>query len=30
MTQPPLPEPVNFADIANLVESMVLGSLDGL
>jgi phosphate transport system protein len=28
MKQPPLPEPVNFADIANVVESMVLGSLD--
>jgi len=29
MTQPPLPETVNFGEIANLVESMVLGSLDG-
>jgi phosphate transport system protein len=29
MKQPPLPEPVNFADIANMVESMVLGCLDG-
>jgi len=28
MTQPPLPEAVNFGEIANLVESMVLGSLD--
>jgi phosphate transport system protein len=28
MKQPPLPEPVNFADMANVVESMVLGSLD--
>jgi phosphate transport system protein len=28
MRQPPLPEPVNFAEIANVVESMVLGSLD--
>jgi phosphate transport system protein len=28
MKQPPLPEQVNFADMANLVESMVLGSLD--
>jgi phosphate transport system protein len=28
MKQSPLPEPVNFADIANIVESMVLGSLD--
>jgi phosphate transport system protein len=26
--QPPLPETVNFGEIANLVESMVLGSLD--
>lgn len=29
MKQPPLPEAVNFADIANVVESMVLGCLDG-
>jgi phosphate transport system protein len=29
MTQASLPESVNFGDIANLVESMVLGSLDG-
>jgi len=28
MTQPPLPETVSFGEIANLVESMVLGSLD--
>ncbi len=28
MKQPPLPEQINFADIANVVESMVLGSLD--
>jgi phosphate transport system protein len=28
MKQPPLPEQVNFADMANLVESMVLGALD--
>jgi phosphate transport system protein len=28
MAQPPLPETVNFGEIANLVESMVLGSLD--
>ena len=28
MTQPALPETVNFGEIANLVESMVLGSLD--
>jgi phosphate transport system protein len=28
MKQPALPEFVNFADMANLVESMVLGSLD--
>lgn len=28
MTQPPLPEPINFADLSSLVESMVLGSLD--
>ena len=28
MKQPPLPERVNFADMANVVESMVLGSLD--
>ncbi len=28
MKQPPLPEKINFADIANVVESMVLGSLD--
>lgn len=28
MRQPPLPEQVNFADLANVVESMVLGSLD--
>jgi phosphate transport system protein len=28
MKQPPLPEAVNFADIANVVESMVLNSLD--
>ena len=28
MNQPSLPEHVNFADIANVVESMVLGSLD--
>jgi phosphate transport system protein len=28
MKQKPLPEPVNFADMANLVESMVLGALD--
>jgi phosphate transport system protein len=26
--QPPLPDPVTFSEIANLVESMVLGSLD--
>jgi len=29
MMQPPLPETVSFGEIANLVESMVLGSLDG-
>ncbi len=29
MTQPALPEAVNFGELANLVESMVLGSLDG-
>jgi phosphate transport system protein len=29
MTQPPLPESVNFGEIVSLVESMVLGSLDG-
>jgi phosphate transport system protein len=28
MTQPPLPETVNFGELANLVESMVLGSLE--
>jgi phosphate transport system protein len=28
MKQPPLPEQVNFAEMANVVESMVLGSLD--
>ncbi|MDP9053289.1 MAG: phosphate signaling complex protein PhoU [Acidobacteriota bacterium] len=28
MSQPPLPEPVDFSGIAGLVESMVLGSLD--
>jgi phosphate transport system protein len=28
MAQPPLPEAVNFGEIANLVESMVLGSLE--
>jgi len=28
MAQPPLPETVNFGEIANLVESMVLGSLE--
>jgi phosphate transport system protein len=28
MAQPPLPEPVNYGELANLVESMVLGSLD--
>jgi phosphate transport system protein len=28
MVQPPLPESINFGDLANLVESMVLGSLD--
>jgi len=28
MTQPPLPETVSFGEIANLVESMVLGSLE--
>jgi phosphate transport system protein len=28
MVQPPLPEPINYGEIANLVESMVLGSLD--
>jgi phosphate transport system protein len=28
MTQPPLPESINFGDITSLVESMVLGSLD--
>ncbi len=28
MTQPPLPESVNFEGISSLVESMVLGSLD--
>jgi phosphate transport system protein len=28
MAQPPLPESINFGDLANLVESMVLGSLD--
>lgn len=28
MSQPPLPEPINFGELANLVESMVLGSLD--
>jgi phosphate transport system protein len=28
MVQPPLPESINFADLANLVESMVLGCLD--
>jgi phosphate transport system protein len=28
MGQPPLPEAVDFSEIANLVESMVLGSLD--
>jgi phosphate transport system protein len=28
MKEPPLPEPVNFAHLANVVESMVLGSLD--
>jgi phosphate transport system protein len=29
MKQPPLPEEVNFADMANVVESMVLGTLEG-
>lgn len=29
MTQAPLPESVNFGDIVSLVESMVLGSLEG-
>lgn len=29
MTQSPLPETINFGDLTNLVESMVLGSLDG-
>ena len=29
MKQPQLPEQVNFADMANVVESMVLGCLDG-
>lgn len=29
MTQAPLPETVNIPELANLVESMVLGSLDG-
>ncbi len=28
LTQPPLPEPMNFGALASLVESMVLGSLD--
>jgi len=28
MAQPPLPETVNFGEIAGIVESMVLGSLD--
>src|SRR5580698_6610308 len=28
MTQPPLPDTVNFGELANLVESMVLGSLE--
>ena len=28
MTQGPLPEPINLGDLTNLVESMVLGSLD--
>ena len=28
MSQPPLPETINYGEIANLVESMVLGSLD--
>jgi phosphate transport system protein len=28
MMQPPLPESISFGDITNLVESMVLGSLD--
>ena len=28
MTQGPIPEAINFGDLANLVESMVLGSLD--
>jgi phosphate transport system protein len=28
MVQPPLPESINFGDLSNLVESMVLGSLD--
>jgi phosphate transport system protein len=28
MTQAPLPEAINFGDLTNLVESMVLGSLD--
>jgi len=28
MKQPSLPEPLHFSEIANLVESMVLGSLD--
>jgi phosphate transport system protein len=28
MTQPPLPECVNFSEISGFVESMVLGSLD--
>lgn len=28
MAQPPLPDSIDFGDLANLVESMVLGSLD--
>lgn len=28
MGQPPLPEPVNFAELGNVVESMVLGCLE--
>jgi phosphate transport system protein len=29
ITQPPLPESINISDLASLVESMVLGCLDG-
>lgn len=29
MIQPPVPESINIPELANLVESMVLGSLDG-